>query len=115
MGLDTLISRPYNSFYIIAYARLSGNLCKWEILKTLKRMQVDFKIIEHWYKEVRVAFKIIENWCKDHLISINPTEMVIFTRNGMKMELQPSELLKTKLNFATGVKYLGFTFNSKLT
>ena len=104
MVLDNIISHLNNkSHYTIAYDNLV-------ILQT-----GNFENI--LCERMQVALKIIEQWCKDHSLSFNPkkTEMVLHTRKRMKMELKPPELLNTKLNFATEVKYLGLTFDSKLT
>jgi hypothetical protein len=105
MVLDILLNRlnTYN-FYTIAYA---------DDLVVLQTGRFENVLCER----MQVALKSIEQWCEDHSLSVNPrkTEMVLFTRKRKLPELKPPELLKTKLNFSTEVKYLGITFDKKLT
>ena len=68
-------------------------------------------------ERMRGALRIIEEWCREHSLSVNPrkTEMVLFTRKKKLGVLKAPALLDTTLSFASEVKYLGVTFDAKLT
>ena len=105
MVLDSLLNRlNSDNFSIVAYA---DNLV---ILQTGRFENI-------LCERMQVALRSIEKWCEDHSLSVNPkkTEMVLFTRKRKLPDLKAPELFKTKRNFSTEVKYLGITFDKKLT
>ena len=63
------------------------------------------------------ALRIIEEWCRKHSLCVNPrkAEIVLFTRKRKVGEMKAPALLDTTVSFALEVKYLGVTFNAKLT
>jgi hypothetical protein len=66
---------------------------------------------------MRKALKIVENWCVEQDLSVNPqkTEMMLFTRKTKVPEFRLPKLFGTQLKLTDKVKYLGVTFDPKLS
>ena len=68
-------------------------------------------------ERTQMALNIVHDWCMIEKLSVNAkkTQIVPFTRKRALQGLKPPVLAGTEIPFAKEVKYLGITFDQKLT